>query len=85
MRALLPLLIALLAAFDGFVIWSALRTGLGRVFEIAAGVVTGLALNAWIGFLLALVFGLNAISITATIVILALPLAVVTVTRKNRF
>ena len=77
MRALLPLLIALLAAFDGFVIWSMLRTGLGRVFEIAAGVVTGLALNAWIGFLLALVFGLNAISITATIVILALPLAVV--------
>jgi hypothetical protein len=76
MRALLPLLIALLAAFDGFIIWSRLCTGLGRAFEIAAGVVTGLALNAWIGFLLALVFGLNGVTITATIVLLSLPLAV---------
>jgi len=73
MRLLLPLLIWCLAVLDGFILLSLARTGLGRTFELAGGIAIGLMLNAWIGFLLALLSGLNATAITLTTIILAIP------------
>src|SRR5678815_2539734 len=73
MRLLLPLLIWCLAVLDGFILLSLARTGLGRTFELAGGIAIGLMLNAWISFLLALVIGLNATSITLTMIVLVIP------------
>lgn len=74
MGALVSLLITIVAVAGGVLLVAASRAPLGGWMRLAAGTVTGLALLAWVALLTALVFGLGALSIGVTcLILLAVP------------
>ncbi|QQS46084.1 MAG: hypothetical protein IPM66_19535 [Acidobacteriota bacterium] len=65
---IIPITLAAVACGFGLVRAAAPRTPIGAM--ICAGIVVGLAILSWTGYLTALLFGLNALSITVTVVLL---------------
>jgi hypothetical protein len=70
MGTLIIILFTLLALANGVLLTHLVLKQASLRARLAAGAVVGLALLAWVGFLAALVFGLNWISISVTAVIL---------------
>jgi hypothetical protein len=75
MGTLLIIIISLIAIVDGVLLTHLAVEKTSLRARLAAGSVIGFAALAWIGFLAALIFGLNAASISATVAILAIGLA----------
>ncbi len=69
MGSVLAILITLLAVANGYRLVSLLRGSFSIWERACAGPVVGLALLSWIGFLAALVGGLNAATISATVLV----------------
>lgn len=85
MGTLIVILITLLAVANGTLLTSLIARRIPLPARFCAGSVVGLAAVAWIGFLLSLLFGLNALSIGLTGLILAAGLiALFRVTEPSR-
>jgi hypothetical protein len=69
--SLLALLITVVAIITGYRICSLFREHFSVWERCCAGTVVGLALLTWIGFLLSLIGGLNAVTITITVLLVA--------------
>ncbi|MGH9839073.1 MAG: hypothetical protein ACREEM_09840 [Blastocatellia bacterium] len=74
MGTLLIVFITLLAIANGTYLTRLVTERISPLARIPFGTVVGIALLAWIGFLAALLFGLNAVSIGVTVAILLLGL-----------